>query len=322
MRMIFMGTPEFAVPSLRALAQLPGWEVVGVVTRQDKPAGRGSAPQPPPVKMAALELGLPVLQPGSLRKPTAQQQLADLAPDLIVVAAFGQILPPAVLHLPPYGCLNVHASLLPRHRGASPIATAILEGDELTGNTIMLMDAGLDTGGIIAQFAFAIEPRDTTATLTKRLAEQGAKLIAHVVPGWIAGEYAAAPQPEAEATMTRLIRKEDGIIDWRHDAAMIDRQIRAYTPWPGTKTTWRDQTVKIVTAHPLAEMDQTLADVAMSQLPGTVIAWGRGANQRLAVICGEESVLVLDTIQLPGKRAGAAADIARGQPALIGAVFS
>jgi methionyl-tRNA formyltransferase len=322
MRMIFMGTPEFAVPSLRALAALPGWEVVGVVTRQDKPAGRGSAPQPPPVKVAALALGLPVLQPGSLRKPAAQQQLAALAPDLIVVAAFGQILPPAVLDLPPYGCLNVHASLLPRHRGASPIATAILEGDEETGNTIMLMDAGLDTGGWIAQFAFAIAPDDTTATLTKRLAEQGARLIAQVVPGWIAGHYAPAPQPEADATMTRLIRKEDGIIDWRHDAAMIDRQIRAYTPWPGTQTTWQGKPLKILAAHPLAETDHALSDLDVTLPPGTVIAWGRGAEQRLAVICGEQSLLVLDMVQLPGKRAGAAADIARGQPALIGAVFS
>jgi methionyl-tRNA formyltransferase len=322
MRLVFMGTPDFAVPSLRALAKLPGWEIVGVVTRQDKPAGRGSAPQPPPVKVAALELGLPVLQPGSLRKAAAQQQLAALAPDLIVVAAFGQILPPAVLDLPRYGCLNVHASLLPRHRGASPIAGAILAGDEETGNTIMLMDAGLDTGGWIAQFAFAIEPHDTTATLTKRLAEQGAEVIALVIPGWIAGQFAPAPQPEAYATMTRLISKEDGIIDWHHDAATIDRQIRAYTPWPGTQTTWRDQMVKIVAAHPLAETDQAPADLDLAQPPGTVIAWGRGVGQRLAAICGEQTVLVLDTIQLPGKRVMSGGDSIRGYPTLIGAVFS
>jgi methionyl-tRNA formyltransferase len=321
MRVIFMGTPEFAVPSLRALASLNGCEVVGVVTRLDKPAGRGSTPAPPPVKVAALALGLPVLQPGSLRKPAAQQQLADLAPDVIVVAAFGQILPATVLDLPARGCLNVHASLLPQYRGASPITAAILAGDAETGNTIMLMDVGLDTGAIIAQEALPIAPDDTTATLTAKLAVQGADLLARTLPRWLAGALTPLPQDEALATTTRLIRKEDGVIDWQLPAVGIARQVRAYSPWPGTQTTWRGQPLKITAAHALADADQSPPDLTSDAAPGTVVTWGRGAGQRLAVTCGDHTVLVLDVLQLPSKRAAAAADVARGQPALIGAVL-
>jgi methionyl-tRNA formyltransferase len=319
MRAIFMGTPDFAVPSLLALADLPGCEVVGVVTRQDKPAGRGTTPQPPPVKVAALTRGLPVLQPGSLRKPGAQQQLAALAPEVIAVAAFGQILPQAVLDLPRYGCLNVHASLLPNYRGASPITAAILAGDAETGVTIMQMDAGLDTGAIIAQEAVPIAPDDTTATLTAKLAARGAALLARTLPQWVAGQITPRPQDDTQATLTHLIRKEDGIITWQDDAAAIARRVRAFTPWPGTQTTWRGQPLKIIAAHPLATADNAPANLDVAAAPGTVVTWGRGAAQRLAVICGQHSALVLDVLQLPGKRAAAAADVARGQPALIGA---
>jgi methionyl-tRNA formyltransferase len=273
------------------------------------------------VKVAALALGLPVLQPGSLRKPMAQQQLADLAPDVIVVAAFGQILPPAVLDLPVRGCLNVHASLLPKYRGASPITATILAGDAETGNTIMLMDVGLDTGAIIAQEALPIAPDDTTATLTAKLAAQGADLLARTLPQWLAGALTPMPQDEAHATITRLIRKEDGIIDWHLQAIEIARQVRAYSPWPGTQTIWRGQPLKIISAHALTAADQAPPDLASDAMPGTVVTWGRGAGQRLAVICGDHTLLVLDVLQLPGKRAAAAADVARGQPALIGAVL-
>ncbi len=321
MRVLFMGTPEFAVPSLRALAALPECEMVGVVTRLDKPAGRGNALMPPPVKSAAQELGLPVWQPGSLRKASAQQLLADLAPDVIVVAAFGQILPPAVLALPPRGCLNVHASLLPKYRGASPITAAILHGDAETGNTIMLMNEGLDTGAIIAQEAVPIAPDDTTATLTAKLAAQGADLLARTLPQWVAGALTPIPQDETQATMTRLIRKEDGIIDWHLSATEIERRVRAYTPWPGTQTTWRGQPFKIIAAHVLSDADQPPLELAHDAVPGTVVTWGRGAAQRLAVVCGDRSALALDVVQLPGKRAAAAADVARGQMALIGAVL-
>jgi methionyl-tRNA formyltransferase len=317
MRVIFMGTPDFAVPSLRALAEMPDVQIVGVVTRPDKPVGRSTAPQPPPVKVAALAHGLPVLQPGSLRKAAAQALLADLQPDVIVVAAFGQILPPEVLGLPPHGCLNVHASLLPRYRGASPIASAILAGDPETGNTIMRMDVGLDTGDIITQSRIPIAPDDTKPTLEAKLARDGADLLARTLPDWVAGNLSATPQDEALATMTRLVRKEDALIDWGQLAEVIARQVRAYTPWPGTQTIWRGQPLRIIAAHPLAHA-ASLPDEAGNAAPGTVVAWGR-ANAQVGIICGNHSLLLLDVIQLPGKKAAAAPDVVRGQTALIGA---
>ncbi len=318
MRVIFMGTPDFAVPSLVALTEMAGVEVVGVVTRLDKPTGRGTTPQPPPVKVAALARGLTVLQPGPLRKPAALAALAALAPEVIIVAAFGQILPPEVLALPPHGCLNVHASLLPHYRGASPIASAILAGDHETGNTIMRMDVGLDTGDIITQGAIPITPDDTTPTLTAKLAQHGAELLARTLPGWVTGTLTARPQDAAQATMTRLIRKEDAEIDWGQTAEGIARRVRAFTPWPGTQTTWRGQPLRVIAAHALATDEQPPAPVPTDALPGTVIAWGRG-NAHVAVICGDHTLLRLDVLQLPAKRAAAAADVARGQPALIGA---
>ena len=314
-----MGTPEFAVPSLLALMDLADVTVVGVVTRLDKPVGRSRTPEPPPVKVAAVARGLTVLQPGSLRKPAAQQALADLAPDIIVVAAFGQILPAAILDLPRYGCLNVHASLLPRYRGAAPIAAAILAGDAATGNTIMRMDVGLDTGDIITQATLPITPDDTTATLTAQLAIQGADLVARTLPAWVAGTIQTTPQDAAQATTTSLIRKEDGRIDWALPASIIARQVRAYTPWPGTQTMWNGQPFKIIAAHELTADDHPPPDLALTANPGTVTAWGRGAAQRVAMHCGEQSALVLDVLQLPGKRAASAADVVRGQPTLVGA---
>ena len=317
MRVIFMGTPDFAVPALLALAEMPEVEVVGVVTRLDKPARRSTTPQPPPVKVAALANGLPVLQPGSLRKPSAQALLTALQPDIIVVAAFGQILPPEVLALPPHDCLNVHASLLPKYRGASPIASAILAGDAETGNTIMRMDVGLDTGAIITQEALPIAPDDTKPTLEAKLAQHGAALLARTLPDWVGGKLTAIPQDESQATMTRLIRKEDAAIAWAQSAAQIARQVRAFTPWPGTQTMWRGQPLKIVAAHPVSAAD-TPPDLAADLPPGTVVAWGRG-NAHVAIICGDHALLALDVLQLPAKRAAAAADVVRGQPALIGA---
>lgn len=317
MRVIFMGTPEFAVPGLVALAAIPDVTVVSVVTRRDQPVGRGRALSAPPVKAAALARNLPVLQPGSLRRPDAQALLADLAPDLIVVAAFGQILPAAVLALPRYGCLNVHASLLPRFRGASPISAAILTGDTATGVTIMHMDVGLDTGDIISQAIMPVAADDTTASLTAKLAHLGADLLVRTVPSWVAGAIIPVPQNETLATLTRLIRKEDGAIDWRHAADAIARQIRAYIPWPGAQTNWQGQPLKVIAAHHGALDEST--PLATSEIPGTVIAWGRGNAMHVGVICGAASVLILDVIQLPGKKALAATDVARGQPGLVGA---
>jgi methionyl-tRNA formyltransferase len=321
MRVLFMGTPQFAVPTLQALAAsaAPGhvWssglDLIGVVTRPDKPAGRGRALAPSHVKALAQEMGLPVYQPGPLRRPQALTMLHRLAPDLIVVAAFGQILPPEVLELPEHGCLNIHASLLPRHRGASPIAGAILAGDAQTGATIMQMDEGLDTGPVLAQQPTPIGARETAGELSVRLAELGANLLIAVLPRWLAGGIAPAPQDPALATTTRLLRKEDGLLDWARAAEELDRQVRAYTPWPGTFTTWQRRQLKLLRTRPLlAEPDEA------PRVPGEVFLAPVEEGQQLACACGQ-GALALEMIQLEGKRALPAAEFLRGSASFVGA---
>lgn len=320
-RIVFMGTPAFATPSLRALVKhaTPGdvWAdglvVVGVVTRPDKPVGRGRTVAFSPVKQLALDLGLPVLQPGPLRRPEAFAALQALAPDLLIVAAFGQILPPDALALPPHGCLNVHASLLPRYRGASPIAAAIRDGDAETGVTLMRMEEGLDTGPIVSQRATPIGPDETTATLTTRLADLGADLLIETLPGWLSGAITPTPQDDTLATMTRPLRKEDGRLDWRQPAEALARQLRAVTPWPGAYTTWAGKQLKVLQGRPLAELPASAPTT-----PGACFMLG--AKGGLACVCGA-GALALDVIQLEGKRAAPSADALRGYPALAQATL-
>lgn len=315
-RVIFMGTPEFAVPSLRGVveASAPGvlWPaglaVVGVVTRVDRPSGRGQQVIDSPVKRFALSEGLTVLQPGSLRLPESLSLLDTLKPHVIIVAAFGQILPPAILRLPTRGCLNVHASLLPRWRGASPIAAAIRAGDEETGVTIMAMDEGLDTGGIVASRSMQIAPDDTTGTLTGKLAELGARVLKETLPAWLAGHITPTPQDEAGATLTRPLRKEEGYLDWRRPATELARTVRAVTPWPGASTAWNGKRLKIVEA--------TAIDRETSLAPGTCFRLPAGDPRGpLACACGE-GALALGVIQLEGKRALTSAEALRGYPGL------
>lgn len=322
MRLIFMGTPQFAVPALEALAaarepgQLApeGVEIVAVVTRPDKPAGRGRGVIFSPVKEGALALGLPVWQPGPLRRPENMEELRRLAPDVIVVAAFGQILRREVLELPHFGCINVHASLLPRHRGASPIAGALLAGDQKTGVTIMLMDEGLDTGAILSWSAMPIAPDDTAGTLTEKLSLVGAEALLRALPRWFAGKLVPQPQDETQATLTRLLTKEDGIIDWHLPAETLARQMRAYHPWPGTATTWHGKTLKVLRAAALeAESEVSpqggeIGKVSLRTLDG---------GKALVVGCGQ-GALRLEVIQLEGKRALTADEFVRGQPGIIG----
>ncbi len=334
MRLLFMGTPQFAVPVLEALADArapgrlvpEGVEIAAVVTRPDKPAGRGQGVVMAPVKAKALELGLPVWQPGPLRRPENLEGLRRLAPDVIVVAAFGQILRREVLELPRFGCINVHASLLPRHRGASPVAAAILAGDQETGVTIMLMDEGLDTGQILAQRSIAIAPDDTTGTLSEKLSHLGAALLLETLPRWLAGALTPQPQDDAQATQTRLLKKEDGIINWQLPAQALARQVRAYTPWPGTATTWRGKTLKILRAAAL-EPDESVdnvdrvdggAEFAQEGEPaGKVSLRTIDGTKALVARCGQ-GFLRLDVVQLEGKRALGADEFVRGQPAIIG----
>ena len=309
-RVLFMGTPDFAVPSLRALTKQAnaGLAVAGVVTRPDKPVGRKRHIVFSPVKQFALEHDIPVYQPGPLRRPVALALLRDIAPDLIVVAAFGQLLPPEVLSLPLHGCLNVHASLLPRWRGASPINTAILAGDAETGVTIMLMDAGLDTGPMLARRATPIGAEETVGELSDRLALLGAELLVETVPRWLAGVLMLEPQDDAHATMTHLLSKSDGRLDWRLSAEELARRVRAYTPWPGAFTTWDGRTLKVQRARALP---------VVSDLPPGRCYTPLGASS-LSVACGKGS-LALEVIQLEGKRAMPVADAVRGYPSLASA---
>src|SRR5215472_16107654 len=240
LRIIYMGTPYFAVPALKVLiegsapgALLPeGYEVVTVVTRPDKPAGRGREVAFSPVKQTAQSYGIPVWQPGSFKKQENSQALAAYKADLYIVAAFGQILPQAVLDQPRLGTLNIHASLLPKYRGADPIAETILQGDEETGVTIMLLDAGVDTGPMVLQRKIAIAKDETTSSLTSKLAELGAWAILEAIPLWVSDTITPEPQDESRASHTHMLHKEDGKIRWSQPASVLARKIRAYSPWP------------------------------------------------------------------------------------------
>lgn len=305
-RTVFMGTPEFAVPSLQALLADPTYQVVGVVTQPDREAGRGRERRASPVKQVALTAGLPVLQPERLREPAAFAELAALAPELIVVAAYGQILRPEVLNLPRFGCINVHASLLPRWRGAAPVAAAILAGDTVTGVTIMLMDPGMDTGPILAQQAEPIHPDDTAGTLGARLARLGADLLVRTLPDYLAGRIQPRPQPAEGVTICRPLSKEQGRMDWTLPATTLARMVRAYDPWPGAYTTWEGQILKILAAAPAPG----------EAPPGHVLAWGKGA----AVGTGE-GLLVLQVVQPAGGRRMPIEAFRHGRPDFIGAVL-
>lgn len=301
-RIIFMGTPAFAAPSLEALLAA-GYDIVAVLTKEDQPAGRGQQITESPVKQCARAHGLPLLQPRTLRQPEPQAALAALAPDLIVVAAYGLILPQAVLDLPRFGCVNVHGSLLPRHRGAAPIAAAILAGDAETGISIMLMDAGVDTGPVLSSASLSIAADDTTGTLTGKLAHLGAGLLTATLPAWLAG--ALAPQPQGEgATFCPRITKEAGLIDWRQPADLISRKVRAYQPWPTAYTAWNGQRLKVLRAR---------SDAGAGE-PGLVIA---GPGGRVGVATGA-GVLWLEEVQIAGKRGLHVAAFVQGARGFIG----
>ncbi|MHB0868594.1 MAG: methionyl-tRNA formyltransferase [Chloroflexota bacterium] len=290
-RVVFMGTARFAVPSLDVLVR-EGYGVAAVFTQPPRPAGRGRKLTASPVQVAAERLGLPVLTPEKLRSPEAVASVADLRPDLIVVAAYAQILPRAVLNLPPKGCINVHASLLPRWRGASPIQAAILAGDEVTGVTIMLMEPGLDTGPILSQRETRIEEQDTAATLEERLSGLGADLLVSTLPRYLDGALAAVPQDDRLASYAPIIKKEAGLIDWSRPAVEIWRASRAYTPWPGTYSYWNGKMLKVVSCLPEG-------GAAAGEPPGTVVRLG--TDREAGVVTGS-GVLRLLEVALEGSR--------------------
>lgn len=284
-RIVFMGSPEFALPTLKALAE--NYAVVGVVTQPDRPAGRGRTLTPPAVKTLAEQLELPLMQPRRLSKDKAMQQLKDWNPELIIVAAFGQILKPEVLGLPPFGCINVHASLLPRWRGAAPIRAAILHGDQETGVTLMKMDAGVDTGPLLSQRSTPVLPEDTPLTLSERLAELGAELLLETLPAYLTGELQPQPQDETQATYAPMLKKEDGQLDFSQPAEELSRRVRGLKPWPGAFMLWQGQRLKIQRAH---------AEEGKADIGQTIIVQG------LPAIGTADGLLVLDELQPAGKK--------------------
>jgi methionyl-tRNA formyltransferase len=304
-RIMFAGSPAFAAPTLRMLCER-GHRPVAVLTQPDRPAGRGRQLSSSPVKQLALELGIPVLQPATLKSEKAQAELCALAPDLLVVVAYGLLLPPAVLDIPLRGCVNVHASILPRWRGASPIQAAILAGDSETGVSIMAMEAGLDTGGVYSCVRLPIDAQETSGELEQRLATLGATALSDVLDELLAGTLQARPQPAEGVTYAGRISKADGRIDWRLPATQIARQIRAYNPWPVAETTLAGQQLRCFVAS--ARSDDTPAGDA-PPVPGRILAAG---NRGISVQTGN-GVLELHVVQLPGKQKLPAADLARSR---------
>lgn len=305
-----MGTPQFAVPSLAALVDAPGFDVVAVVTQPDAPSGRGKSLAMSPVKQFALSREIAVFQPASLKPPEAVDALRAYAPELIVVAAFGQILRKNVLEMPRHHCVNVHASLLPRWRGAAPISAAIAAGDDATGVTIMLMEAGLDSGPMLSQRAVRIGPDDTTGTLTESLARVGSELLIETLPGWISGAVVPRAQDESQVTFAGRIQKEQGKIDWSWPTMRVERHIRAMTPWPSAFTTLQGKQFKVLRAQ------ASTTHLPAKRADGAVIV----DRNHLFAQCGDGLLQLLD-VQLEGKRAMPADVFARGQAGLDGAVL-
>jgi methionyl-tRNA formyltransferase len=286
LRIVFMGSPDFAVPALKALAR--DYLVVGAVTQPDRPAGRGGDLKPPAVKEAAVLLGIPCIQPEKLRQPEAMDQLRAWAPDVIVVAAFGQILRSDLLNLPRFGCINVHGSLLPRWRGAAPIQAAILTGDKETGITIMKMDPGVDTGPILSQRVIPISPDETGGSLFAKMAPFGAQVLLETLPRYLSGELAPVPQPEAGITYAPMLKKEDGLLDFSQPADSLERRVRAMNPWPGAFFDWKGTLIKVQRAH-----------VGGERNPG---AGARIIFQGWPAVGTAEKILILDEVQPAGKK--------------------
>ncbi|OGN98544.1 MAG: methionyl-tRNA formyltransferase [Chloroflexi bacterium RBG_13_51_52] len=310
MRIVFMGSPRFAVPSLEQLL-IAEYEVVAVYTQPDRPSGRGRALALSPVKEAALRWGIPVLQTENIKSQEVLAKLTALKPDIIVVCAYGQILPQALLDIPPRECLNVHFSLLPRHRGASPVAAAILAGDDFTGVSIQLVRFKLDTGPVLETAAVPVSSLDNTGTLTDKLSLVGAHLLEEALSGWLRGEITPLPQDESKASYLGQVTKKDGEIDWQQPALAIWRRVRAYYPWPGCFTYWRGKQLKINEA--VVSPDKS--DIG----PGRVVALP-SIEGGLGITTGDGILGVLN-VQYAGKKAMSAAEFLRGQRDFISAAL-
>jgi methionyl-tRNA formyltransferase len=302
LRVVFMGTPEFSVPTLVALHS--AFQVIGVVTQPDKPKGRGLRIVPTAVKKKALELNLPVIEPPRIADREVLEILAQWKPDIIVVAAYGKILPESILQLPPMGCVNLHASLLPRHRGAAPISGAILAGDPVTGVCTILMDSGMDTGDILLREEVIINEEDTAGTLHDKLMERGASLVVDTLQGIMKKIIRPVPQDHSLATYTRLVTKEDAIINWDNNAQYLGRLVRAMNPWPGAFLILSDETIKVWNAKPETG---TGVPGKVASVSGDGILVGTGAG-----------MLLLREVQAPSRNRVAAIEFARARDLRIG----
>ncbi len=307
LRLIFMGTPDFACPTLAELLRR-GEKVVAVVTQPDRPKGRGQQLLPPPVKVLAEQHGIPVLQPVKVRQPESIEQIRAFAPDLIVVVAFGQILPQTLLDIPRYGCINVHASLLPAYRGAAPINWCIINGEQETGVTTMQMDAGLDTGAMLLKKAVVINPEEDSQVLHDRLAPLGAAALVETLDQLVAGRLQPEPQDDSRSCYAPLLKKEDGRIDWNLEPLALKNLIRGVTPWPGAYTYLAGKTLKLFKAR-----------IGNAKgIPGTVLKADRGG---LEVACGNGS-LIIDELQLEGKKRLPARDFFAGCSIPFGTILT
>ena len=301
-RLVFAGTSSFAVPVLQALFE-KSYPIVGVATQPDKPAGRGQTLQPPPVKVKALELGLPVYQPASVKNEEARNLFSTLAPELLVVVAYGKLLPPWLLDLPRYGAVNLHGSLLPKYRGAAPIQWAVATGESETGVCTMRLDEGLDTGPVYACEKTPIDPNESIQQLSSRLASLGADLMIRTLEGIFENTLQPMPQDHSRATLAPILTKQDGIIDWRLPARAIHNRVRAFNPWPGTRTQFRGEPCKILKTR--------LREGASDALPGTLISSPAG-ERFLAVVCGDSALLEVLELQLPNRKPQSGMDFVNG----------
>lgn len=307
-RIVFFGTPSFAIPTLRGLLEGPD-KVVAVVTQPDRQKGRGRKVVESPVKELALQRGLPLLQPEKVKEEAFQESLSSFQSDLVVVVAYGQILPKSILNTPAQGAVNVHASLLPKYRGAAPIAWAILNGEKVTGVTTMIMDEGMDTGDILLQREIRIGGEETCETLHGRLASLGGQLLLETLTKMKEGAIRPVPQDHSKATFAPPLKKEDGHIDWRKEAEEIDRQIRAFNPWPGAFTEWDDQLLKIYRGE-IREKEPT-------GKAGTVVWVG---SDFIEMETGKGSFLIKE-IQMEGRRKMTIREFLSGHPIPVGTVF-
>ncbi|MEK7459031.1 MAG: methionyl-tRNA formyltransferase [Patescibacteria group bacterium] len=310
MRVVFFGTPEFSADFLRALIADGDFDIVAVVTQQDELQGRKKELTPPPTKLVALEHNIPVLQPTKLKDSAFADALTALNADVFVVIAYGRIIPQAVLDIPPHGCVNVHPSLLPLLRGPSPIISAIANGDDVTGVTIMQLDADMDHGPILAQTSFAITPDETATSLTQKVVQHGAPLLTDTLKGYVDGSIIPIAQNHDDATLCHLLTREDGRIDWTQPAAIIDAKIRAYNPWPGTFTTWHrdgsDLVIKIISAKILVDSPLTsVIPSATRDLIGKVHV----QSDQIIIGTGTTALEIIELQPAAGKRMPATAFI-------------